>query len=107
MTKRCRVRIDEPNQYFGYNPAAHGAKPIAIGTCFGFAKNVIPERSFAMPVGGCEADLLRSEWCGSDVTRNCFAGWHADSLPSLQVAKGERMMVFIAALTSDRRWQGH
>ena len=47
-----------------------------------------------MPASGRDADLLRGEGGDSDVTGHCLARWKPDALPSLQVADGERMIVF-------------
>jgi hypothetical protein len=39
-------------------------------THIGFAKNVVPERRFALPTRACDVNLFRGEWRDSDVARH-------------------------------------
>src|SRR6476620_4133062 len=68
LTKRCRVRIDESDQYLRHNPATNGTKTMTSGTGVSFAENVVPQRSLAVPARGGDANLLRGERGDSDVT---------------------------------------
>ena len=54
-----------------------------------------------MPTRGSETNLFRGERDYSDVTSDRLAGWQPHALPSLQVADGERMIVFNLAFTAD------
>jgi hypothetical protein len=70
---RCRVCIDESNQYFCHNPATNWTKTITTRTDVGFTENVVPQRSFATPTREREANLLSGERCDSHVTGHSLA----------------------------------
>src|SRR5215471_3668614 len=101
VTIRCRVRINESNKYLRHDPAANRTKTMAARTSVGFAENVVPQRSLAMPTRGSEANLFLGERDDSDVTSHRLARWQPDALPSLQVTDCERMIVFNLAFTGD------
>ena len=67
LTKRCRIRIDESNQYLCHNPATNWTKTVTSGTRVGFAEDVVPQRSLALPPRRGDADLLRGERRDSNV----------------------------------------
>jgi hypothetical protein len=52
------VRIDESNQYLGYDPSPNWAKTLTTCTDITLAENVVPERSLAVPTDGSDANLL-------------------------------------------------
>ena len=105
LAKRCGICIDESNQYLCHDPASNRAKTITSCTGVSFTENVVPERSLALPVCGCEANLLRSERGNSHVTGHGFAGREPNTLAALQVSHGERMIVLDLTLTGNGNWQ--
>ena len=70
-------------------------------TDVGFAEDVIPKGSLALPARGSDANLLRSERSNSDVTGHSLARRESDTVTALQVTNGERMIVLNLALTGD------
>ena len=100
-TIRCRVRINESNQGLRHNPPTNRTEPITSRTNIGFAKNVIPERSLALPTNGSHANLLRGDRGDADVTSHGLARRQPDALPALQVTDGKRMIIFNFAFTRD------
>ena len=105
VTNRCRVRIDESDQYLRYDPAADGAQALTFRTRIRFAKNVVPEGCLALPTCRGDANLLRSEGNDSHVTRHGFARWQPDTLATLQVTNGEGVIIVNLSLTRDGHWQ--
>ena len=61
LTKRRRIRIDESNQYLRHNPATNRTKTMTSCTGVGFAEDVVPQWSLALPARGSDANLLRGE----------------------------------------------
>jgi hypothetical protein len=100
-TKRRFVRIDESNQYLRHDPATNRTKTMTTCTDIRFAQNVVPQRRLATPTRGRDGNLFRGEWSDSDVTGHSLARRQPDTLPSLQVTNGERMIVFDFAFTGD------
>jgi len=74
-------------------------------TNVGFAKNVVPERSFAMPTRRCGANLVGAQWRDSDVACHGLAGRQSNALTPVKVTHGERMVVFNFAFAGDGYWE--
>ena len=72
---RCRVRINESDQYLSDDPTTNVTETVTSCTDVGFAENVVPQRSVALPTRGRDANLLRSEGDDADVTRDGLARW--------------------------------
>jgi hypothetical protein len=68
----------------------------------GLAQDVIPKGRIATPTRGSNAHLVRGEWSSSQVACHAFARGQSHTLPSLQVANGERMMGLDFCFTGDR-----
>src|SRR5262249_32324289 len=85
--------------------AADWAEAVPTSADVGFSKNVVPERSFALPTDARDSDLVCGERRDLHVTSDGLTGWQADSLTALEVANGERMVIVDFALTgeSDRK----
>src|SRR5437588_9553309 len=74
-------------------------------TDIGFAENVVPQRSVTLPLRGGDPNLLGIQRGDSNVTRHGFARWQPDTLSSLQVTDGERVVILNLALAGDSYWQ--
>ena len=73
-------------------------------THIGFAKNVVPEWSFALPTRGCDANLFGGKRRDSDVARHSLARRQSDALTPLKITHGKRIVLFHLAFTGDGHW---
>jgi len=73
----------------GHDPATDWTKTMTSCTGVGFAENVEPQRSLAMPTCRSKANLFLGERDDSDVAGHRLSRWQPDTLPSLQIADGE------------------
>src|SRR5438552_5708764 len=103
--KRCRVGVDEPHQDLSHDRATNRTKTMTSCTDIGFAENVVPERSLALPPHRGDPNLLGIQRGDSNVTGHGLASREPDTLSTVQVTDGERMIVLDLALTGHTYWQ--